>query len=199
MFEQIARDYRVHGHSLRNGGFWALVVYRFGRWSLSREHPAWRRLCSMAYGQAKPVVTFFTGVDLERTTEIGKDFHIVHAGGISIHPDAVFGDRVGVMHGVTIGCNMGPEAPVIGDDVFIGCNASVLGGITIGNGARIAANSLVISDVPPGAIAIGVPARATADATRLRFKSPPPASEGRETPRSHSLTDKIPSEGAAGE
>jgi serine O-acetyltransferase len=63
---------------------------------------------------------------------------------------------------------MGPEAPVIGDDVFIGCNASVLGGVTIGAGARIADNSLVISDVPPGAIAIGVPARATADASRLR-------------------------------
>ena len=119
----------------------------------------------MVYGQAKPVVTFVTGVDLECTTEIGKEFHIVHAGGIAIHPHAVFGDRVGLMHGVTIGCNMGPAAPVIGDDVFIGCNASVLGGVTIGDGARVAANSLVIYDVPPGAIAIGVPARATADAS----------------------------------
>ena len=140
MFEQLASDYRTHGSSLRNAGFWALSLYRFGRWSLNREHAGWRRVCSMAYGQLKPLVTFVTGVDLECTTQIGKEFHIVHGGGISIHPRAVFGDRVGVMHGVTIGSNMGPEAPVIGDDVFIGCNASVLGGITIGAGARVAAN-----------------------------------------------------------
>jgi serine O-acetyltransferase len=168
MLEEIVRDYRVHGHSLRRGGFWALVVYRFGRWSMKREHTILGRACSIAYGQVKPLATFLTGVDLECTTQIGKDFHIVHGGGVSIHPHAVFGDRVGLMHGVTIGSNMGPDAPVIGDDVFIGCNASVLGKVTVGAGARIAANSLVISDVPPGSIAIGVPARATADASRLR-------------------------------
>ncbi len=168
MLEEIVSDYRVHGHSLRSAGFWALVVYRFGRWSRAQKHAVVRRICSLAYGQIKPVATFLTGVDLECTTLIGKSLHIVHGGGISIHPHAVFGDRVGLMHGVTIGSNMGAEAPVIEDDVFIGCNASVLGKVRIGAGARVAANSLVISDIPPGAIAIGVPARATADANRLR-------------------------------
>jgi serine O-acetyltransferase len=91
---------------------------------------------------------------------LGHRFHIVHAdGSISIHPDVVIGDNVGVMHNVTIGTNMSEEVPVIGNDVFIGVGASILGGVTVGNGARIAANSLVISDVPAGAVAMGVPAR----------------------------------------
>jgi len=64
-----------------------------------------------------------------------------------------------VMHNVTIGTNMTGGAPRIGNDVFIGCGATILGEITIGDGVRIASNSLVISDVPAGAMAMGVPAK----------------------------------------
>jgi serine O-acetyltransferase len=113
-------------------------------------------------------VQHLTGVDLDRTTQVGEALHIVHGGMISIHPDAIIGDRVGIMHGVTLGTNMGPGAPVIGDDVFIGCQASILGRVKIGNGARIAANSLVITDVPSGAVAVGVPARIGPDVSGLR-------------------------------
>jgi serine O-acetyltransferase len=63
------------------------------------------------------------------------------------------------MHDVTIGESDRRGVPVIGDDVFIGAGAKVLGPIRIGHGARVAANSLVIADVPDGATAIGVPAR----------------------------------------
>jgi serine O-acetyltransferase len=52
-----------------------------------------------------------------------------------------------------------PRAPVLEDDVFVGAGAKILGGVRIGRGARIAANSLVITDIPPGARAMGVPAR----------------------------------------
>ena len=65
---------------------------------------------------------------------IGQDFHIIHAeGSLSIHPEVVIGDRCGVMHNVTIGTNMTPGALVIGDDVFIGVNSTVLGRIRIGD------------------------------------------------------------------
>ncbi len=170
MFENIVGDYRRHDSSLRNGGFWALLVYRFGRWSLRArsERPFVGRICGLSYGQIKPLVTWITGVDLECTTQVGEAFHIVHSTGVSIHPNAVIGDRVGVMHGVTIGSNMGQDVPVIGNDVFIGCNASILGGVKIGDGARVAANSLVISDVPPGSMAMGVPARCIPGVSRLR-------------------------------
>ncbi|MEZ5458846.1 MAG: hypothetical protein R3E65_05920 [Steroidobacteraceae bacterium] len=84
----------------------------------------------------------------------------MHAdGSLSIHPDTVIGDDVGVMHNVTIGTNMSTTVPTIGNGVFIGVGAVILGGVKIGDGARIAANSLVISDVPPGSVAMGVPAR----------------------------------------
>lgn len=170
MWKEIQADLRQHG--LRSGGFWALLVYRYGRWSLERSSERTRWYTSKLYGACRPIVQFVTGVDIDRKTRIGEDFHIVHAGNISVHPDVVIGHRVGIMHGVTLGTNMGDGVPVIGDDVFIGCNASVLGAIKVGNGARIAANSLVITDVPAGAVAIGVPARVGPDLSALRREAP---------------------------
>lgn len=167
MFENVRRDYERHGSSLRDGGFWALAVYRFGRWSLAQRSAPARWATSKVYGALKTACELATGVLLERTTEIGEDLHIIHAGMISIHPDARIGKRVAIMHGVTIGTNMGLGVPTIGDDVFIGCNASILGDVTVGDGARIAANSLVITDVPPRAVAIGVPAKVMPDFGQL--------------------------------
>jgi serine O-acetyltransferase len=80
------------------------------------------------------------------------------------------------MHNVTLGTNMSPEVPVIGNDVFIGCGASILGGVHVGDGARIAANSLVINDVPPGSFVAGVPAKAfpaaSAGGSVVAFRDP---------------------------
>ena len=96
---------------------------------------------------------------------------------IQIHPSAEIGDRCGIMHGVTLGSD-GKGVPTIGNDVFIGCGATVLGGVKVGDNARIAANSLVISDVPSGSAAMGVPARVTPNLMGLRPKSSKNASEG---------------------
>jgi len=172
MFDNIREDFRTHDSSLRDGGFWALFVYRFGVWSMNRRFPPWRWFTSRVYGVLRTIAQQLTGVLLERTTKIGKRFHIVHCGTIHIHPDVVFGDRCGIMHNVTLGTNMGDDVPVIGDDVFIGCGASILGKVKIGDGARIAANSLVISNVPAGSVAMGVPARATPNLSFLRDKKP---------------------------
>lgn len=158
MFENIRADYALH-RPLRNRALWALVVYRFGRWSLQLERPLWRWLTSKVYGVLAVLSEILTNVQIDRHVRIGKDFHIIHGYCIGIHPEVVIGDRVGVMHGVTIGVNMFPGAPVIGNDVFIGAYATIAGRIKIGDGARIASNTLVISDVPAGTMAIGVPAR----------------------------------------
>jgi serine O-acetyltransferase len=183
MWNEIRGDLRRHG--LRNGGFWALLAYRYGRWGMERRSPALRWCASKVYGLCQPVVRHLTGVDLDRETQVGEDLHIVHAGMVQIHPRAVIGDRVGIMHGVTLGTNMGEAVPTIGNDVFIGCHASVLGGVKIGDGARIAANSLVISDVPPGAVAIGVPARAGPDLSALRKSAPRPSEAGAQASAAH--------------
>jgi serine O-acetyltransferase len=170
MFENIRDDWATHERRLRNGGFWVMAAYHFGRWAAGRRLAPWRWFLGKCYGVAKMVVESRTGVLIERETRIGSKLHIIHAQMINIHPDCVLGDRVGIMHGVTLGANMGDGVPTIGNDVFIGCNASVLGRLTVGDGARIAANSLVIADVPAGAVAMGVPARVIPNVAGLGAK-----------------------------
>jgi serine O-acetyltransferase len=159
VFHRFRQDYWLYGRNPFDRALWAMAVYRLGQWADEcRVRPlAW--FGHKVYGLLFRFSPFFTGVFLDRRTKIGKRFHIVHPGMIIIHPEAVFGDNCGVMHGVTVGVNMQGGVPRFGDGVFIGCNATVLGEITVGDGARIAANSLVISDVPAGALAMGVPAR----------------------------------------
>lgn len=167
MFERIREDYAIHGRMLRERALWAMAVYRFGQWAeRSRMRPL-RWLFGKVYGVFMIFTPIVTGVYLDRRVRVGRGFHIVHPGGISLHPAVSMGERCGVMQNVTIGMNMHGGVPVIGDDVFIGVGAVILGEITIGSGARIAANSLVINDVPPGAVAMGVPAKIYPNMARL--------------------------------
>ena len=159
MFENIREDYDTHGRQLRNRALWAMFCYRFGRWAAELEFAPARWLFGKIYGGIMVFAPILSGVYLDRETRVGRRFHIVHPGMVLIHPHTQIGDRVGVMHGITIGQNMAGGVPRIGNDVFIGTGAAVLGPITIGDGARIAANSLVITDVPPGMLAMGVPAK----------------------------------------
>lgn len=160
MFENIRRDYEVHGRSLRSRGVWALGVYRFGVWAMQRRSASARWFLGKVYGFLRFWSGLITRIALDRETQLGEDFHIIHAdGSVSIHPDVVIGARCGIMHNTTLGTNMGEGVPRLGDDVFIGVGASVLGEITIGDAVHIAANTLVIQDVPSNSIAIGVPAK----------------------------------------
>jgi serine O-acetyltransferase len=167
LFDELRADLARHDGSFRNLGFWTTAVYHFGVWSeaFPRGLPRW--VTSKVFGMLQLGIEVTTGCTIHREAHIGPGLHLVHAGGIRIHPGVVIGQRCGIMHDVTIGTNMGREGvATIGDDVFIGAGAKILGKVTIGDGARIGANSLVISDVPPGATAIGVPARV------MRLKSP---------------------------
>jgi serine O-acetyltransferase len=158
MFDNIRADYVLH-RPLRNRALWALVVYRFGRWSMQQKFPPWRWLTSKIYGVLNIFSEIVTGTNMDRNVQVGKGFHLIHPENVRIAAEVVIGERVGIMHGVTIATNMFPGVPVIGNDVFIGAYATVIGKIKIGDGARIAANTLVISDVPAGTTAIGVPAK----------------------------------------
>lgn len=156
----VRADYRRHGASLTNGAFISLCVYRFGRWGIQRRNPIARVLASKFYGFANLFVANITKIWIPPKVTIGRDIHIVNnEGSLSIHPDTIIGDRLGVMHNVTIGTNMRAGAPVIGDDVFIGVNSTVLGAIRIGDRVKIAANTAVTSNVPSDSIVVGSPAR----------------------------------------
>jgi serine O-acetyltransferase len=100
-------------------------------------------------------------VVLPPTARLGRGVLLGYEGlAIVIHQDAVLGDRVVVSPGVTIGgTGTSRGVPVIDDDVRIGAGAKVLGPIRIGRGARIGANAVVLSDVPEGMLAVGLPAR----------------------------------------
>lgn len=92
---------------------------------------------------------------------MGSDVLLAYSGlGIVVHARTVIGDRVKISQNVTIGGRAGLlEVPVIEDDVEIGAGACVLGPITIG-AAQMSANAVVLHDVPAGATAVGIPARA---------------------------------------
>jgi serine O-acetyltransferase len=160
MLKTIRDDYRRHGSSVIEPAFISLLVYRYGHWAWQRKSPVARWFANKLYGLMKLLVLNVTKVWISPRTVIGKDFHIIHAeGSLSIHNDAIIGDRCGVMHNVTIGTNMGPGAPVIGDDVFIGVNSTVLGPIRIGDRVRIGANTSVTTNVPSDSIVIGSPGK----------------------------------------
>ena len=98
---------------------------------------------------------------LPAETKLGRGVIFNYSGlATVIHPRAVIGDRVEISTGVVIGGRSEIyEVPVIEDDVQIGAGAKVLGPIRVGRGAVIGANAVVLHDVPPGAVVVGIPAR----------------------------------------
>jgi len=105
---------------------------------------------------------FFTGVEIHPGAKIGSRFFIDHGMGVVIGETAVIGDDVVLFHGVTLG-GTGKEKikrhPTLGDGVLVGAGATVLGNVKIGDGSRIGAGAVVMENAPPGATAVGMPAR----------------------------------------
>lgn len=104
-----------------------------------------------------------TGIEIHPGAEIGKNIFIDHGIGIVIGETAKVGDNVTIYHGVTLGGTGNDEDvkrhPTIEDDVLIGAGAKILGPITIGKGAKIGANAVVIKDVEPYTTVVGVPGK----------------------------------------
>ena len=147
---------------------WAVSVFRFGQWASSLPRPlSW--VTGAVYAVLYSVVRLVTGVDIPRSVQAGPGLLIYHFGGINFSPDVRLGARCTLRQGVTIGLlEATGRSPRIGDDVFIGAYAQILGPISVGDGAKIGAMSVVLKNVPPGATAVGIPARivgarATAD------------------------------------
>jgi serine O-acetyltransferase len=168
MFENIREDWVAHNRDWTRHGFWALVVYRFGRWRYGIRARAVRMPFSLLYKVMKFVADAAFGVEIPGETVIGRRFTIEHTGAIVISGDAVFGDDCVVRQGVTVGLRNRNQrgSPRIGDRCDIGAGAKLLGDIRIGDDVAIGANAVVLCDVPDGCIAVGVPA--VVKARRLR-------------------------------
>jgi serine O-acetyltransferase len=155
-------DLRAAQEGVLSLGFWALQAYRLGhlryrfktrliRWPLAAVHLVLAKLAEM-----------LCGVTIGVSARIGRRLTIEHSGAIVVHGHAVIGDDCVIRQGVTIGnrrLDRPLDAPHIGDRVNIGAGAKILGAVRIGNDVDIGANAVVLTDVPDGAMAVGVPAR----------------------------------------
>ena len=159
-FENIRADFAAHGRQWGSQGFWAMTVYRFGRWRYTIRPALLRKPMSLLYHVLYKWIQIVAGIELPCEAQVGKNFVIDHFGGIVVSGYARFGDNCRIRNGVVVGLARvsEPIAPVIGDNVDIGAGAKVLGNIRIGNNVSIGANAVVVRDVPDDHIAVGVPA-----------------------------------------
>ncbi len=134
-------------------GVHALLVHRVAHALEGAGVPLVPR--SMAYASRT-----LTGIEIHPAARIGEGFFIDHGMGVVIGETAQIGDDVTLYHGVTLGGTgfaTGKRHPTVQDNVTIGSGAKLLGPITIGHGAKIGANSVVIHDVPPNSTVVGNP------------------------------------------
>ena len=126
------------------------------------------------------ITRFFTGVEIHPGAKIGKNLFIDHGMGVVIGETSEIGNNVTIYHAVTLG-GSSPSIdserqrhekrhPTIGDDVVIGSGAQIIGPVKVGNNARIAANAVVVKDVPENATMIGIPAKAVKLENKGSFK-----------------------------
>jgi serine O-acetyltransferase len=139
---------------MRTPGVQAMAVTRFGQWTLQQPHWA-RYLLDPLYLLANLYVKVCWGIEMSRFTQIGPGLHIAHFGAIAVSPFAVLGRNCTLSQSTSIGVAGHGEsegAPVIGDDVYIGPGARLLGRIRIGNNVRIGPNAVVEEDIADNAV-----------------------------------------------
>lgn len=143
---------------LTSAGLHALAWHRVASW-------LWRRRLLLVGRLVSNGGRFFTGIEIHPGATIGRGVFIDHGMGVVIGETAIVGDDCTLYQGVTLGGTgkeRGKRHPTLGREVVVGVGASVLGDITVGDGARVGAGSVVLRDVPPHTTTVGIPARAVA-------------------------------------
>ena len=142
-------------------GFHALLFHRVA-------HRLWAWNLKWLARFLSHIGRWLTGIEIHPGATIGRRFFIDHGMGVVIGETALIGDDCTLYHGVTLGgtsWNKGKRHPTLGDGVVVGAGAKILGPITIGRGAKIGSNAVVVKDVPERATAVGIPARILDDET----------------------------------
>lgn len=168
-----ARDPAAHSTLevvLTYSGVHAVIMHRVAHWFYKKDMIVTARIISQ-------ISRFLTGIEIHPGAKIGKGLLIDHGSGVVIGETAEIGDYCLLYQGCTLGGTgkeTGKRHPTLGNRVMVGCGAKILGPFKVGDGAKIAANAVVLEEVPPNATAVGVPARIV----RVNGKTPPcPATE----------------------
>jgi serine O-acetyltransferase len=136
-------------------GLHALTLHRWSHWLWGHG------LCWLARASSH-FTRWVTGIEIHPGATVGRRVFIDHGMGVVIGETAEIGDDCTLYHGVTLGgtsWSKGKRHPTLDKGVVIGAGAKVLGPIRVGEGAKIGSNAVVVRDVPPGATAVGIPAR----------------------------------------
>jgi len=137
--------------TLLTDGTFAMIVYRLMQASQRRRLVPFAMIFNKING-------IWGACIIGRGADFGPGFVLIHSDGVVINGSVRGGSNIKVEHQVTIGAER-YQSPVLGNDIFIGAGAKIVGQLSIGSGVRIGANAVVIADVPDGATAVGVPAR----------------------------------------
>lgn len=166
--------HRYYGRS----SFWLLI--RELCFGIGFKFSFWMRLCKYCGNKSRACLPLFIlsrimlrrymfkfGIQISYLADIGPGFYIGHFGQIVVTGQSRIGSNCNISHGVTIGVShRGPRAgaPIIGDDVYIGPGAKIIGSVRVGHSAAVGANAVVTRDVPDKGVAVGVPAKVISSA-----------------------------------
>lgn len=155
-FNKLMIIFLITKYAITNKGFRAICLYRILNFSFRNKK-------SKLLFFLKIINFFINQIEIEYHAEIGPGLLIPHAQCIVIGP-ATIGKHVGISQGVTIGASFdkekdGRKFAIIGDNVWIGTGAKVIGPVSIGKNSIIGANAVVVKDIPPNSIAVGIPAQ----------------------------------------
>jgi serine O-acetyltransferase len=166
MFERIREDIAcVFARDPAARSTWEVLTCYPGLkalWGHRISHWLWTHGLRWLARMNSQIARFLTGIEIHPGARIGRRFFIDHGMGVVIGETAEIGDDVTLYHQVTLGgtsWDKGKRHPTLEDGVVIGAGAKVLGPITIGKGARVGSNSVVVREVEPGATVVGIPAR----------------------------------------
>src|SRR6202521_6239136 len=171
-------------------GFHALQLHRF-------SHLLWKVKLRWLARFMSHIGRFLTGVEIHPGATIGRRVFIDHGMGVVVGETAEIGDDCTLYHGVTLGgtsWNKGKRHPTLGRGVVVGAGAKILGPITIGDGAKVGSNAVVVKDIPAGATVVGVPGRILEPEVELAAVEKKPlftayAVSGATDPMVHALQD----------
>lgn len=139
-------------------GTLAVIVHRFGRWAYSIQVPVVRQIIIFVYLVINTICLAITGINVQAESDVGPGLVIHNSMGIFILATKI-GHSCTVNQGVSIASIRGTGWPTLGNNVYLGAGAKVMGGVKVGDNVVVSANSLVIADVPSDCTVLGVPAR----------------------------------------